>query len=1264
MAWHALGLAHPTRHRTPRLEPLEDRALLTAAWTPVGPGALLNGQTPGGQPVSGRLTALAADPTNPSVIYVAAAGGGVWKTADGGTTWTPLTDGQPTLFLGALAVAPSNPKILYAGTGEANNSGDSYYGRGVLRSSDGGATWTLLATSLFNRRTIARVVVDPTNANTVYAAVSDFGENGLGGNTGIWKSTDGGVHWTKTTTALPNLSATDAFSDLVMDPTNPQVLYAAVGSPGGGPANGVYKSTNGGTTWSAAGNFPLGTADSTIRLALAPSAHLTLYAAVTDPATGGLARMLKSTDGGTHWVTLANTPDYLTASSAAGQGDYDSTLAVDPANANVVYAGGSFDAGSFVESRDGGQSWADIFRGADGNGPHADHHAIGFDAAGRLLDGNDGGLWRLDNPTPGSVHWTDLNGNVDTVQDNSVALDPIDPNRVYGATQDNGTDLYTGAANGNVLRDSDAGVVLVDPGNPARLYHTFAREDDGFFERSDDGGTTWAEKTAGINPNDAGNFYVPVVTDPARPGRLLLGTDHVYETTNGGDLWTPIGGPGSPGWTVTAPADSVAAAPADGNTVYASAGGHVFATTDHGAHWARRDPMASPSPLLRFAQILVDPTDAQTAYVVAANFASETGGGHVWRTSNGGQTWTNISANLPDLPTWSIALDPFGPGHSDDVLYVGTDGGVYFSRSLGTTWSRFGTGLPNVQVTSLALSPGLGVLAAGTHGRGVWEVAVHTPAAANHFGVTASAASAVAGTAVGMTVTALDVSGNVASGYTGTVRLTGSDAQAGLPAAYTFTAADHGVHTFPAVIFRTAGPQTVTAADQAVGSVAGTSAPVQVSPAALDHLSVSAPLSGTAGVSFTVTVRAQDPSNNTVPGFTDTVSFSSSDPGAVLPGPYTFTPADGGAHTFSVTFTTAGSQSLTVADTSNASLGGSLPGIVVSPAAASGLRVAVSPTQPTAGAPATVTVTAVDPYGNTAAGYRGTVTFTSRDALASLPPAYTFTAGDAGVHSWNVTFNTAGSQSLTVADGGTPPLGGNATVTVQPGSSSGVSESFDGTAAGALPAGWSQWSSTGQAAFAVTTAQAVSAPNGLAMTAASSSLAARAWVAAPQPADVQVSASVRLDSLIPAQVLARGSNLNGAAPSYYALSISRGLQVQLVRVVNGVATSLAQLTSATYVSGVWVRVTLSAVGNQLRAQVFRLDKQQYLTAAGQWQAGQAWALSASDGALTGPGQVGLGRPASYAGTVIFDDFAAAAATAGSQPKPPGTAATHRLQAIG
>jgi photosystem II stability/assembly factor-like uncharacterized protein len=941
----------PPRPRSarPRLEALEDRTL-PAAWTPIDPGALLNGQTPGYQPVSGRIAAVAADPTNPADLYVAAAGGGVWKTTDAGTTWTPLTDNQPTLFMGALALAPSNPNVLYAGTGEANNSGDSYYGRGILKSSDGGATWALLGSSLFNRRTVSRIVVHPTDPNTVYVAVSDFGINGLSGNTGIWKSTNGGATWTDTTAAIPGLSATDDFSDLLMDPTNAQVLYAAVGTPSGGPANGVYKTTDGGKTWAAAGNFPLGRGDGNIRIALAPSAPQTLFAAVTDPVTDGLGQMLKSTDGGAHWLPLANVPDYLTASSDGGQGDYDSTLAVNPSNPNVVYAGGSFDAGSFLQSTDGGLTWTDIEKGADGNGVHADHHAIAFDAAGRLLDGDDGGLWRLDNATPGSIHWTDLNGGLSTIQDNSIALSPADPNLLYGATQDNGTDVYVSRQAGVVTDGGDGGVVLVDPSHPSTVYHTFGWGEDAFIERSDDGGQTWAAKVTGINTDDNARFYFPMVLDAARPGRLLMGTDHVYETTDRGEHWTAIGGPGSPGWTTTAGIDSLATAPGNANFIYASAGGHFYASTDHGGHWAQLDPVPVRSPLLRYADILVDPTNPYTVYVVAANFNDVTGGGHVWETTNGGYSWHNITGNLPDLPTWSIALDPNGPGLRDDVLYVGTDSGVYASTGLSGSWSRFGTGLPNVQVVDVELNTSLGILAAGTHGRGVWETDARSPSVA-------------------------------------------------------------------------------------------------------------------------------------------------------------------------------------------------------------------------------------------------------------APPVLSLT------------------------------------------------ESFDTTPVGALPAGWSQWSSVGGPAFDVTPRQSVSAPHSLAVTTPASVLAARAWLNTTAPADVQVSASVFLGSSIPAQVMARGTHLNSAAPTYYAAAVTRGMQVQLLAVVNGATTVLGRVVSKTYLSYQWVRVTLRVVGSAVQAQVYRLDQHQYLTPGGLWQAAPAWALTLTETAVAGPGQVGLGRAASYAGALYFDDLSVSSPGATGWPPP-------------
>jgi photosystem II stability/assembly factor-like uncharacterized protein len=1022
-----------------------------------------------------------------------------------------------------------------------------------------------------------------------------------------------------------------------MDPVNPQVLDAAVGTPYGGPANGVYKTADGGKTWAAAGNFPLGAADGNIRIALAPSAPRTLFAAVSDPVTDGLLEMLKTNDGGAHWLPLANVPDYQTASSDHGQGDYDSTLAVDPSNPNVVYAGGSFDAGSFLQSTDGGVTWTDIHQGADGNGVHADHHAIAFDAAGRLLDGDDGGLWRLDNATPGGIQWTDLNGGLSTIQDNSIALSPTDPNLLYGATQDNGTDVYVTRQAGVVADGGDGGVVLVDPFSPSTVYHTFEWGEDGFIERSDDGGQTWAAKVTGINTNDNARFYFPMVLDAARPGRLLMGTDHVYETTDSGEHWTAVGGPGSPGWTTTAGIDSLATAPGNANFLYASAGGHFYASTDHGRHWTQHDPVPVPSPLLRYADILVDPTNPYTVYVVAANFSDVTGGGHVWETTNGGYSWHNITGNLPDLPTWSIALDPNGPGQRDDVLYVGTDSGVYASTGLTGSWSRFGTGLPNAQVVDMGLNTNQGILAAGTHGRGVWETDARSPSSATHFAVTASAASTTAGVGVSLTVTALDVSGNVASGYTGTVTFTSADGQAGLPADYTFTAADGGTHTFTNVVLKTAGSQTVTVADQAIASVAG-GASVQVAPAALDHLAVTAPATATAGVPFAVTVTAQDAFNNTVPTYTGTIRFTGSDPRATLPAAYAFVPADAGTHTFGgITFDHAGSDTATATDkAAKLTAGGA---VSVSPGAATALVFAGLPATTTAGTSNAFTVTAQDAYGNTATGYAGTVAFASTDPQAVLPAAYHYHPADNGVHTGSVTLLTPGPQSVTATDGA--GLTGSVPVTVAaPGLS--VTESFDTTPVGYMPAGWSQWSSLSYVGpiFAVRPVS-VSPPNGLVGITQSSGLVARAWLNATAPADVQVSASAFLGSAIPAQVLARGTGLNTATPTYYAASVTRGMQVQLLAVVNGVTTVLGKVTSKSYLSQQWVRVTLRVVGSTVQVQVYRLDRQQYLTAGGLWQAAPTWALSVTDTSVTGPGQVGVGRPASYAGGVYFDDFAVA-----------------------
>jgi photosystem II stability/assembly factor-like uncharacterized protein len=746
--------------RRPMLELLEDRRLL-ASWTAFGPAPINHGQTPGNEPVSGRIVAVAGDPDDPNTIYTAAAGGGVWKTTDGGTHWTPQTDSQETLSMGAIALDPGIPNVIYAGTGEANHSGDSFYGRGVLKSTDGGSTWSLVGqfdfsndatTPLFDRRTISKIVVtrktDPTQADDpVYVAVAGGGVNGLAGNTGIWKSTDGGTTWTNTTASI---STTDAYTDLVASTYDPNTLYAASGTSSGSANNGVWVTVDGGADWHRAGDFPAGATDGRIAIANMSNNYNLLFAAITDPNTGGLLEMMQTTNGydirtanGTndytqiHWTMV---PIDLTTFNYLGQqGWYDTTLAIDPvfkstfnsdgssSNTYTIYGGGSTQVievqatQTFANSSDSVGSWSDgspvdISVDSSGNGPHVDHHALGFDANGNLLDGNDGGLCRRD---PNTGTWTDLNGNLQITQFYGVALHPTDANIAYGGSQDNGTEKYSGTLAWTQVSQGDGGYVRVDSSDPNTVYHTFFRDNtDGttFFERSDDGGATWSAKTTDINPADPSNFIVPYVMDPSNPARLVLGTNRIYETTDHADTWHNISAPSSNGWNSSAKVDAVTVSRSDPNTIYATAGGKIFVTTDDGTHWVERDVSGATD---HFADLAVDSTNSQVAYVVRDRFDGGSSSGHVFRTTNGGQTWTDISSNLPDLPTDTLALFP-----GTNTLYVGNDKGVYVSNNLGGSWSRFGTGLPDARAVDLELNTTLGIVAVGTHGRGMWEIQV------------------------------------------------------------------------------------------------------------------------------------------------------------------------------------------------------------------------------------------------------------------------------------------------------------------------------------------------------------------------------------------------------------------------------------------------------------------------------------------------------------------------------------------------------------
>jgi hypothetical protein len=369
--------------------------------------------------------------------------------------------------------------------------------------------------------------------------------------------------------------------------------------------------------------------------------------------------------------------------------------------------------------------------------------------------------------------------------------------------------------------------------------------------------------------------------------------------------------------------------------------------------------------------------------------------------------------------TYSNALVLYKPlSYGNGVTGTTADATATTISLAGSYYPLNADGTLGAPVTSVSLRNGEGA------------ILVKAPTAVNDFVVSGLPTSLTAGTSATVTVTAKDQFNNTVTGYTGTVHLSSSDPQAVLPADYTFTAADNGSHTFT-VTFKTAGGQSLTAADTTTPWVSGTELPIQVTPAAVSGLQVRGPASAAAGVPLTVTVTAQDAYGNTVPGYTGAVHFSSSDGQAVLPSDYVFTAADAGAHAFGVSLKTAGSQSVTATDKAAGSVTGTQAGISVAPGAATQLGVQ-APASATAGVAFGVTVTARDAYGNVAAGYAGTVHFSSSDPAAVLPADYTFGSGDQGAHTFTagVTLKTGGTQTVTAADTGTSSITGSSSVAV------------------------------------------------------------------------------------------------------------------------------------------------------------------------------------------------------------------------------------------
>jgi photosystem II stability/assembly factor-like uncharacterized protein len=678
------------------LEDAGEPALTRASWQPAGP-----------RNIGGRVTALEVHPARPSVIFAGAADGGVLRSSDAGATWTPLTDALPSLSIGALAIDPADPDIIYAGMGEANAAGDNYAGDGIYRSLDGGDTWDWLG--LAAAYTIGRIAIDPTTPQRLFVAVAG-GLYSKNPERGIYRTRDGGANWER----VLFVSDSTAAIDVVLNPQNPQIVYAAMWErmrrPGyrkaGGITSGIYRSQDGGDHWTRlAGGLPAPAANiGRIGLTLCASQPNVLYAIYADDP-GYFLGVYKTVNGGDAWTRVNDAT--LAANLYSSYGWYFGNIRVSPSNPDSVYALGV----PIYRSTNGGSTWQDV-----SGITHVDHHALYIFAnnAKHVINGNDGGVYTT---TTGGTSWQ-KRYDLPISQFYAIDVDRLQPQRLYGGTQDNGTlrTLTGGLDDWSMILGGDGFYANVDPANSNVIY---AESQWGWLNKSTDGGYNFYDATNGISWDDRRNWSTPVLIDPLNSQTLYYGTYRLYRTTNAAGSWTSISpdltaGPGTgnlPYGTIT----TIAASPSTAGYLYAGTDdGRVWRSPNGGGNWIRLD---ADLPDRWVTRVAIDPQSPLIAYATLSGFTRDEFLPHVFRTEDAGATWADISGNLPELPVNDIVIDPEDRAR----LFVATDAGVYMSFDTGGQWVALGGNLPNSAVDDLAFHPVTRTLVAGTHGRSMFR---------------------------------------------------------------------------------------------------------------------------------------------------------------------------------------------------------------------------------------------------------------------------------------------------------------------------------------------------------------------------------------------------------------------------------------------------------------------------------------------------------------------------------------------------------------
>jgi photosystem II stability/assembly factor-like uncharacterized protein len=704
--------------------PADATATLTSKlqWRSVGPF------------IGGRVVAVSGVSSRANLFYMGGVDGGIWRSTDYGLSWENLTDGKlpsSSNSIGALAVAPSDPNVIYAGTGESDIRGDVITGDGVYRSRDAGKTWTYAG--LRDTHTISAIVVDPRNPNVVYA--SSMGHVFKGNSDrGVFKSTDGGRTWRK----VLYVDAQTGAIDLVMDVRHPDVLYAAMWQAyrtpwalsSGGAGSGLYKSTDGGAHWTNLTHnpgFPQGLLGR-IGVTVAAGNPRVVYA-IVQARQGGVFR---SADGGATWK---QTDDEWKLRQRAF---YYMSIFADPTNPNTVYVP---EVDALWVSHDGARTFTELHT------PHGDNHIVWIDPKDSrvLLEGNDGGATVSTN---GGLTWSPEH-NQPTGQFYHVSLDDQFPFHIYGAQQDEGSvEGPSASASGAIASDEwhnvaygESTFVAPQPDDPNITYGSgyfsiFLRYDlaTGQFASV----SPWPNYQEGASSGELRyrfGWTHPILFSPVNPRELLVGAQYVLRSDDYGRTWqtispdltrndprteAPTGGPIDLDQTsaeVFPGICSLAVSPLDGNLLWAgSDDGLVHVTTDSGGHWTA----VTPPDLPQWAQITsIEPshTNKGTAYLTASRYMWDDFHPYVFETTDYGRTWTAIVNGLPDDQyVFAIRQDP----RDANLLFAGTKNTVYVSLNGGAAWQPLALNLPRVQVRDIAIDSRQGAVAIATHGRAFW----------------------------------------------------------------------------------------------------------------------------------------------------------------------------------------------------------------------------------------------------------------------------------------------------------------------------------------------------------------------------------------------------------------------------------------------------------------------------------------------------------------------------------------------------------------